>query len=110
MNEQEEARVLAEKVMGWDKVFNYLIQGHQYITRNGEHKFYARDWHPKYNLTQAMMVAEKFPSYSMHKDRHGTCHCVLWAENMIVLGASDFNPTLEAAICAAAIKTVKKEE
>ena len=108
MNEQEEARWLAEKVLGWR-------QSEQvYISLNSKGNPYCSctisNWHPRIDIAQAMMLVDKFPSYSLHKNRHGTFHCVLWAEDMTVLGASDFEPTPAEAICAAAIKTVKKEE
>ena len=91
MEEQEEARVLAEEVMGWQKskerapyawAPGHIVEldGPWYRNNNGI-TFLIDDWHPHKNIAQAMMVLRTFPCYELFKTDLGDIGCNVYLPN-----------------------------
>ena len=109
MNEQEEARWLAEKVMGWtvrDSKRLYYYEPAMLIT----------EWRPDMKIAQAMMVVEALrqKQYFLSLSENAFAQTKPWAAeflsirdvNAVIWGVGD---TPAAAICAAVIKTVETD-
>ena len=116
MNEEEEARILAEKVMGWFK--DWSLPSHwcsRQTNSLGQNYIRAEvsflDWHPRTDIAQAVMLAEAVND-CLHLKQHGADGT--WAAMFCGLmtewcNASPLDNTPAAAICEAAIKTVEPD-
>ena len=114
MNEQEGARVLAEKVMGW------VSQGSDYgdyrNPNNGD-IWFLDEFYPQTNIEQAMMVVKALrqKQYFLNLSENAFAQTKPWVAKFLsirdvnadVWGIGD---TPAAAICEAALKAVGKED
>ena len=119
MEEQEEAKVLAEKVMGWRQ---RLCESGKWLNKICFYEPMSyppkcimpiKDWHPHTNIEQAMMVEEQLrgQGWAMLLCYHIStndwqCSFLKHPNHEVMV----FEATPAAAICAAAIKTAGKEE
>lgn len=117
MNLREIDRLIAEKVMGWEPVYDDgdLIS---FVTEFGTLFFSDDDeseWSPTIDIADAWKVVEKiieqFGSYSLTKIKDGGHYCevLYWNHGAFDVIAEAEAKTAELAICLAALKSVGVE-